>query len=349
MLDTIVFNGNSVADLLWVVGYLALTVVAARGLTHLFAWATKRLAARTKTELDNIILAAFAKPIFWMALIWGTGQSLHAINLPSTVSTLVRNVTMVTILMFLAWALTNLLGAVRTTYVDPATRESENRFDDQIIPILEKSLKVIVWSFALLVAFDNIGFDIVSLLTGLGIGGLALAMAAKDTLSNVFGSVTVFADRPFHVDDVVTIKGFTGTIVELGLRTCRMRTFDNTLVTIPNSVLVGGPIENLSAREARKQSFTLGLEYDTTTEQLEAAIAAVKAILEEHALIRDDYSVRFNAFGDSALELSVVYWVVPPSEFFGVVHEVNLAIKRAFDAQGWALAFPSQTIYQKAA
>ena len=223
----------------------------------------------------------------------------------------------------------------------------EGRFDDQIVPIVEKTMKVLVWGFAILVAFDNIGFDIVSLLTGLGIGGLALAMAAKDTLSNVFGSVTVFADQPFHVDDVVTIKGHTGTITELGLRTCRMRTFENTMVTIPNALLVGGPIVNLSKRDARKQAFTLRLDYAIELPALEAAMQAIRDILEARSEIRDDYGVRFGAFGDSALEISISYWVVPPSVFFDVVHEVNLAIKGAFDSADVRLAYPSQTVYQR--
>jgi MscS family membrane protein len=347
MLDNVIFNGNTVGDLLWCAAYLAITFAVAKVVPQIFSKILRRFAKHTKNRFDDIVLDAFEKPVFWIVLVWGIKQSAHSLNLPDTVSTLFRNVTTVTTLLFLAWAASNLITAVRKIYIDPRTEESENRFDDQIIPIIEKSLKGLLWSFAILVAFDNIGFDIVSLLTGLGIGGIALAMAAKDTLSNIFGSVTVFADRPFHVDDVVTIKGHTGTIVELGLRTCRMRTFDDTLVTIPNSVLVGGPIENLSLREARKANFTLGLVYETTTEELEAAVAAVKEILAGTEFIRDDFVVRFNAFGDSALEITVIYWVVPVSEYFGVVDRTNFAIKRAFDANNWSLAFPSTTVYQK--
>ena len=109
--------------------------------------------------------------------------------------------------------------------------------------------------------------------------------------------------------------------------------------------MVGGVIENFSLREARKQVMTLGLVYDTSSDDLDAAIQAVKDILESQELVRDDYAVRFTNFGDSALEMTVIYWVVPPSAFFDVVHAVNVAIKRRFDDEGWGMAFPSQSLY----
>lgn len=345
-MDTILFSGNTVRDLLFVAIYVGVTVAAAKVVPLLFQWLAKAVTSRTQTRFDDIIISSVEKPVFWTVLVWGVDQSIRSLVLPSAILRVSRNVTTITTLMFAAWAVANLITALRITYLDPRVEESENRMDDQLVPIIEKSLKVVVWVFALLIAFDNIGFDIVSLLTGLGIGGLALAMAAKDTLANVFGSVTVFADRPFHVDDVVTIKGHTGTIIELGLRTCRMKTFDGTLVTIPNSVLVGGPIENLSKREARKESMTVGLVYDTSADAVGAAIEGLKSVLAAHDKVRDDFSVRLNAFGGSALEIGVLYWVVPPSEFFDVRDEINRAIKRTFDENGWEMAFPSMTIYQ---
>jgi MscS family membrane protein len=113
---------------------------------------------------------------------------------------------------------------------------------------MQRTLVFVIWTLAALMILSNLGYDIVSVLTGLGIGGLALAMAAQDTLANVFGSLTIFADKPFQVDDVVNIGGHTGTVTDVGLRTCRVRTFEDTLVTVPNKMLVGSTVENLSAR-----------------------------------------------------------------------------------------------------
>ena len=304
LLEREMFAGNSVKDGLLFIGWLFATFVAAKLVQVTFKGVLARLARKSKNKLDDILLDAFKQPIYWIVMTWGLSASLGSLRLPSGLDGSIHKVSIVLLMMFIAWSLSNLISGVRATYIDPLAETTESRLDDQIIPIVEKTLKVATWSFALLIAFDNIGFDIVSLLTGLGIGGLALAMAAKDTLANVFGSVTIFADQPFQVDDVITVKGHTGTIIDLGLRTCRLRTFEGTLVTIPNSLMVGDCIENLSARTARRFLGNLGLTYATSGDQVEAAIQMVRGILAEHPKVREDFAVRFANFADSALEVS---------------------------------------------
>jgi MscS family membrane protein len=340
-------GGNDVGTLVIFFAALAATFAAARVTQTLFRGRLKTMAEDSKSKFDDIILTTFEKPIYWIVLAGGLSLTIAVLQLPEGLKNLVDHLITLVVVTFAAWSASNFITALRLTYIDPIIDRSESRLDDQIIPIIERSLKVAIWSFSALIAFDNIGFDIVSLLTGLGIGGLALAMAAKDTLANVFGSLTIFTDRPFQVDDVVTLQGHTGTVTDLGLRTCRLRTFDGTVVTVPNSLLVGNTVENVSARTARKHSATLGLVYTTTTEQLEAAIQALKNLLSTHESVRDDFAVRFTAFGDSALEVSLSYWVEPPGKFFDVVSELNLRIKRTFDENGWDMAFPSMTIYKQ--
>lgn len=346
MLQTEIFAGNTVGHALRFTGGVLATFLVARVLQAIFRGHLKRLAERSKTRLDDIVVATFERPIYWIALAVGLDLSLGLLALPAGLLAFAGNVTTMVVTLFIAWSASNFVTQIRTTYVDPITARSESKLDDQVVPIIEKGLKVAVWSLAILIAVSNMGYDIVSVLTGLGIGGLALAMAAKDTLSNVFGSVTIFADRPFQVGDVVTLAGYTGTVKEVGLRTCRLETFEATQVTIPNASLVGGAIENLSARPARRFLGTIGLVYSTPIEELRAAMAALREILAAHAKVRDDFAVRLANFGDSALEVSVLYWVVPPDDYFDVVSEINLAIKERFDAAGWEMAFPSMTIYR---
>jgi MscS family membrane protein len=288
---------------------------------------------------------ALEKPIYYILFAAGFQASTYALTLPEVIHGFISNIVTIVVIVFVAWTVTKLVNAVRVVYVDEWTESSESKLDDQVVPIVENTLKAAIWAFAVMMIFSNMGYDLMSVITGLGIGGLALAMAAKDTLANVFGSVTIFADQPFQVDDVVSMAGYTGTVREVGLRTCRLETFDGTLVTIPNATMVGGVVENISARAARKFLGTIGLVYETSTEDLEAAIGAIKSILEGNELVREDFAVRFVNFGDSALEISVLFWVTPPSEYFDTVHSVNMAIKKAFDTESWDMAFPSQTLY----
>jgi MscS family membrane protein len=345
-LKTDIIAGNSPLNIAALFLGLVVTLVLAKVIQSLLKGRLKRLSESTETQLDDVALVTLEKPLYWILLVAGIGISFRFLVLPEMGSTAVGNATTLFFIVFIAWSLTNLLTAMRSTYLDPLIDASESKLDDQIVPIVERSLKIVIWSMAILLIFSNMGYDIISLIAGLGIGGLALALAAQDMLSNIFGSVTIFADRPFQVDDVVTVAGHTGTMEDVGLRTCRMKTFDGTLVTVPNKALVGGPIENLSYRTARKFSGTIGLVYETTSDDLDRAMDTIKEILEANELVREDFSVRFSNFGDSALELSVLYWVVPPSEYFDVVSEVNRAIKRAFDKAGFDMAFPSMTIYK---
>ena len=340
------FGGNTLGDILLFLGIVFLTMLLSRIVQVLFGKVLRRLADKSENQLDDILLITFGQPIYWITMAIGLAAAFGTLKLPDQVHVFLGHVVTVVVLLFIAWALTNLVNAVRKTYIDPLVETSDTKLDDQLLPILDKTIKVSIWAFTFLIIFDNIGFDIVSLLTGLGIGGLALAMAAKDTLANVFGSITIFADRPFQIDDTVTMCGYTGTVRDIGLRTCRMETFEGTIVTVPNSLLVGGVVENLSGRTARKFSGTIGLVYETSTEQLEAAMEALRGILDAQEKIQDGWAVRFNKFGDSALEVGVKYWVEPTGDYFDVVHEVNLTIKRTFDEAGWSMAFPSMTVYQ---
>lgn len=347
-LTSVLVADNTALHVLGFAFAIALTLIVSSILRGSFRKKISKSVAETETELDDLVLATFEKPIQWVALVGGIGLSFKILILPELFTEVVSSGTTLLIAIFCAWTATNFIQAGRRTYIDPMTEATDNRLDDQLVPIMERTLVVVIWTLAGLMVLSNLGYDIVSVLTGLGIGGLALAMAAQDTLSNVFGSVTIFADRPFQLDDVVTIGGHTGEIVDVGLRTCRLKTFEGTVVTVPNKVLVGGMVENLSAREARKFSGTIGLVYETTSDELDAAMAAISEILDRQEFVRDGHSVRFNNFGDSALELGVIYWVSPVGEFSGVKHEVNLAIKRKFDENKWDMAFPSMTVYRVA-
>ncbi len=338
--------GNTVKHITLFVVSLFLTLLAAKIIQNVFRKGLRRLAQKSETKLDDIVLDTFEHPIYWIALAGGLSIALGMLVLPPALQNAVDNVTTLVVMFFIGWSASNFISAIRATYIDPIVEASESKLDDQILPIAEKTLKVTLWVFVALIAFDNIGFDVVSLLTGLGIGGLALAMAAKDTLSNLFGSVTIFADRPFAVGDVIDSHGYCGVVTEVGLRTCRMETPDRKVVTVPNALFVGDVLANLSRDGTRAYASSLGLEYGTTIEELEAAMGVLKEILGAHELVREDYAVRFGAFGDSALVIEFVCSITDVGKYLDVISELNLQIKRRFDAAGYAFAFPSMSIYK---
>lgn len=197
----------------------------------------------------------------------------------------------------------------------------------------------------LVVAINNAGYDVGALIAGLGIGGLAMAMAAKDTLSNVFGGLTVLADRPFTVNDRIKINGFDGFVREVGLRSTRLETLAGRIVTIPNATFSGSPVENISLEPSRKVALNLGLTYDTTPEQMEEAMATLRQIAAEDSDLEEKVTTAFDAFGDFAMNLSFVYFIKKGSDIMAVQSRVNLRILREFNQRGLSFAFPTQTIY----
>ncbi len=212
-------------------------------------------------------------------------------------------------------------------------------------PILRKGLRSGIWAFGLILALNNAGYDVGALIAGLGIGGLALAMAAKDFVSNIFGGVTVFVDQPFKVGDRVQISGYDGTIEEIGLRSTRLRTLAGRIVIIPNFKFTDSFLENVTIEPARKVALTLGLTYDTSPEQVEEAIGILRAIITERSeTLEDEPTIWFESFGDFSLNVKVVYYVKKEGHWAYSPSEVNLEVLKRFNAAGLDFAFPTQTL-----
>ncbi len=225
---------------------------------------------------------------------------------------------------------------------------TETKLDDQVVPLVRKTLKVFVIAIGVIFVLQNLDVDVGSLLAGASIGGLAFTLAAKDTVANFFGSVSIFADQPFQVGNWVVIDEHEGIVEEVGMRSTRIRTFRRSVVTIPNSTVANAGIENYGMRERRRCKLTLGLTYDTTSDQMRAFVEGVRAILIAHEDVwQEDFEVAFRSFGDSALEVLVYFFFVVDSWTKELIarQEVMLQIMRLAEALGVEFAFPTQTVH----
>jgi MscS family membrane protein len=173
-------------------------------------------------------------------------------------------------------------------------------------------------------------------------------MAAKDTVSNFFGGVTIFTDQPFTINERIKIEGFDGVIEEIGMRSTKLRTRHGRLVTIPNSIFAAKPVENVSREPSRRIDLNLGLIYDTTADQMRQALSIVETIIDEHPGLENDKRVSFTEFGDFALNIYVRYFIRKDAGIWPARSDVSLAIMEQFEAAGLEMAFPTQTLYTKA-
>ena len=235
--------------------------------------------------------------------------------------------------------------------------KTENKMDDQLIPFIIEIAKILTYIFALFIIMGNV-FDvnITALATGLGIGGIALAMASKESLENLLGSFTIFFDRPFTVGDMVTVGSVTGRVEKVGFRSTRIRTLDRSLVTVPNKKMIDAELDNLGMRPIRRVKFSVGLTYHTSIEQIKKIVTDMQTMIDNHPRTTNaegkkskdkEGKVRFDEFGDSSLNIFVLYYVDSPkwADLIDVRQDVNYKIMEIVKKHNSDFAFPSTTVY----
>ena len=225
---------------------------------------------------------------------------------------------------------------------------TKNKMDDQLIPFIVEIAKIITYIFALVIVMGNVfEVDITALAAGLGIGGIALAMASKESLENLLGSFTIFFDQPFTVGDTVTVGTVTGTVEKVGFRSTRIRTFDKSLVTVPNKKMIDAELDNLGMRPVRRVKFNIGLTYETAPEQIKAIVTDIQAMINQHPKTNQEGKVRFQEFGSSSLDILVMYFVDSPkwNDLIDVKEDVNYKIMEIVKKHNSDFAFPSTTVY----
>ncbi len=234
-------------------------------------------------------------------------------------------------------------------YLEKKALESENKFDDILIPLIRKSSKTFVVAVGVIAIGDSLTLDMKGLLAGMGIAGLGISLAAKDTISNLFGSLTVLLDRPFRIGDWVKIDdSIEGTVEEVGLRSCRIRTFYNSLITIPNGMLTNAHIDNMGMREFRRFSTTITVQYDTPVEKVEAFCQGIRNLIMDSPHTRKDYfHVYLNNLGAHSLDILLYVFFRTPewADELNERHRLLLDILKLGEKMGVEFAFPTQTLH----
>lgn len=251
-----------------------------------------------------------------------------------------------------AWFIFNLVDVIEY-FLKRWTSRTESLLDDQLVPLVRKSLRVFVVIVAALFIAQNIfHWDVGALVAGLGIGGLAFALAAKDSLANLFGSVVIFSDRPFTMGERVKVGGFNGTVEHVGFRSTRIRTLEGHLVTIPNSVVANEAVENIGRRPSIRKIMNVTVTYGTPSEKLQRGVAILREMLDAR---RESFPkdapprVYFNDFNADSLNIVVYFWFAPPDwwQFLAFCEQFNIELLRRFNEEGIEFAFPTRTLYLK--
>ncbi len=309
----------------------------------------KRLAAKTQTTLDDLLLELLNGPIRVVAFVIFLQIGLGIFQWPPAVEAVLSKFMILIVAGSLTYMVVKLIDLLLGVWRRQAASTRDEQFHKQLFPIIRRTLKVFVVIVAFLVTAPHLGLNITGLIASLSIGGLALGLAAQDTLANMFGAIAVLVDKPFHVGERIQLDSVDGVVESIGFRSTRVRNADGHLVTIPNKTVGNATITNISQRPNIRTVINLGITYDCDGRKIQRAVDLLGEIFRAHPNTQS-VEISFNKFGDFALNLQVVHlWNnTDYAAYVTGMQELNLAIKQRFDAEGIGFAFPTQTLYLKA-
>ncbi len=352
------FLGNTVENYLWCFGIILFGIIFQRVLSRVFALLLYRIFKKYSgnvgvKEFQDLLHRPFATFVILVAGYIGFNYLQFPVNwnvAPEEkfgLRMVIHRSYLIAVIVSITWVFLRIVDFMGLILIDRATRTS-SRLDDQLIPFFKDGLKifiVILSFFFILASVFNV--NIVTLIGGLGIGGLAVALAAKETLENLFGSFTIFLDKPFVVGDHVKVGPIQGHVETIGLRSTRIRTLDKSLVTVPNKKMVDAELENITQRTFWRSRTVINLVYNTKQESLKNITSEIQKFLDEHPNVKEGSTVNFDQLGQSSLDILAVYFVRTndADEFAEVKEEINFKIMEIVRRNGTDFAYPTTSIY----
>ena len=332
-------------EILVAVGVFIIFWVCSRLLRYLLTTWGPRFTAFTKSDLDDRILARITPPASLLVVFAGVYYAVNSLPFPERAHVVVSGAAFVLTMVILTNIAYRTTDEILTWYAAHLVQRHGEGLDRQVIPLLEKLITIFLVGTALIITFKHFNYDILSLVTALGVGSLAIGLAAKDTLANMISGFTLMIDRPFRIGDRIQLAaGQWGDVVDVGLRTTKIKTVDNTLLIIPNSDLCNSILINQSFPDVRaKGRINVGVSYDSDVESVKQLLVAVA--LEVPEVLRDPPpEAFFVSFGDSALAMTLFFWTEDYTRVFTVTDKINTLISQRFKEHTIKMPFPTRTV-----
>jgi small-conductance mechanosensitive channel len=342
-LDAVYYN-NPLKQWLIALAVLILSFIIIKIVLGFIKSRLKKISIKTVSQVDDLIVILLEKTTSILILILSLYTASYFITLAPFVSTLILNALVLIFLIQAAvWG-----NAVITFYVTDYTNKKKETDAAAATTMSAVSFvgKLALYAGLVIVALDNLGFDITTLIAGLGVGGIAIALAVQNILSDLFASLSIVLDKPFVIGDFIIINEYMGTVEHVGLKTTRIRSLSGEQLVIANNDLLSSRIRNYKRMQERRIVFTIGVIYQTTKIQLEKIPKIIKDIIDKQKLARFDRS-HFKNFGDFSLNFETVYWVESSdyNQYMDIQQAINLSIMAIFEEEKIEFAYPTQMVY----
>lgn len=306
-----------------------------------------KLTQKTTTEFDDQLVNAFERPLQLFFVALGAYLALNYLPLNVSQNLLVSKLFRSALIVLITYGCYNMVGYHQ---IDGSglTRWFGIELDKILVPFISKAIRVLIVFLGFTIVAGEWDFDVNGFLAGLGLGGLAFALAAQDTAANIVGGFVIITDKPFSIGDWIQTAGLEGTVEDINFRSTKIRTFADALVVVPNSTLAKEPITNWSRMGRRRINFNLKVTYTTPRDSLERAVTKIRTMLEEHPEIhKRTIFVHFDKFGEHGYEIFLYFFTKSTvwGEFLRVKEDVNFKIAEILESEGVSVALPSTSIY----
>jgi MscS family membrane protein len=328
--------------------YIFLAFYVSKFLDYLTGVWLKRWAEKTASKFDDLLLETLRGPVKVIAFVIFLHVGLTVFQWPAQVQNFLSKGLIVIVACSLTYVALKIVDLIMGLWRERTAVGTDKSFDEQLFPIIRKSVKFFVVIIAVLVTAQNLQINITGAIASLSIGGLAIGLAAQDTLANLFGAVAVYMDKPFRIGDRIKVESVEGTVETIGLRSTRVSNLDGHHVAIPNKIMGNAIITNVTRRPIIRTEMNIGLTYDTPVEKVKRATAILEEVFRAHPKT-GDLIISFNKFNDWALNIFVVHvWNdTDVKEHFAALQQLNLQVKARFDTEAIEFAFPTQTVHVK--
>lgn len=336
--------GNTIEN--WGISILIIlgAIIIVKLLSLLGKKVIKPFVTGTDNHLDDVIFYSLEAPVKFAIILLGIWIAIHRLVYPDSFVKVVDNAYSILIVLDITWFFGRLFSSLLQVYWGKQSNGQANK----MMPIIKRTILVIVWLIGIVMALSNVGVNISALLGTLGIGGIAFALAAQDTVKNVFGAFTILTDKPFSIGDTIRVDSYEGTVVDVGVRSTKIMNYDKRIITFPNYKITDTSIVNISSEPMRRVVLNLGLTYDTTSEKMKEALELLKSIpkrVENVSSNPSDIVAVFTEYSDSALVIMYIYFIEKQGDILGVTSNMNMEILAVFNKAGLNLAFPTRTVY----
>lgn len=340
-----VFLENTIFEWLIVLLIFLVALIVLRIFKSIIVAKLKKLSKKTKTEIDDIVIDALDL-IHWPFYVFVSAYfSLNFINIPPIIQAWVFYIFLIAVVYYIIKFFERIVDYSIKIVVAKREKKAENA---EVIKFLGIVIKIILWAGAVVLILGNMGYNVTSLVAGLGIGGIAVALALQNVLGDLFSSLAIYFDKPFKVGDFIVLGEYKGTVKRVGIKTTRIKALQGEEIIIPNNELTNTKVQNFGVMEKRRIAFNIGVTYDTPASKLKKIPGIIKRIIKERKEAEVD-RVHFKSFGDSSLVYEIVYYVNSANynDYMDVQEEINLNVVREFGKEEIEMAFPTQTLYIK--